>query len=422
MRIITVANGHPDFLKGGAEVAAYALHNAWLNAGHDATFVARRPVGENLSGGITQYNEREFLFEASVGDPFLLTNSAPALLAQNFGGLLRRLQPEFIHFHHYSQSGLELFPLARNNCPDVKIALTLHEYLLICSNHGQFVRTAAGAASFSSSSQLLPAISLCEQESPTVCQKCFPMRTSGEFQLRKQYVRNMLRNVDFFVSPGNFLKERFVRWGLPAEKIHVIENGLSADFLNACKNERENYPPPAPVVFSYFGQINEFKGVDLLLEAFVRLPNEAHKSIRLNIHASGLEKQRREYKTRFEKLLRENGGSVKFFGQYSTDDVPKLMAQAHCVVVPSIWWENSPVVIQEAFSMGRPVICSDIGGMREKVFNEVNGLHFSAGNISSLCEVLHRISSNPQFLETLRKNCEPALSADISGAQILSLV
>jgi len=56
------------------------------------------------------------------------------------------------------------------------------------------------------------------------------------------------------------------------------------------------------------------------------------------------------------------------------------MAAVDWVVVPSIWWENSPLVIQEAFAHGRPVICSDIGGMAEKVAHEKNGLHFRAND------------------------------------------
>ena len=56
------------------------------------------------------------------------------------------------------------------------------------------------------------------------------------------------------------------------------------------------------------------------------------------------------------------------------------MAEIDWVVVPSIWWENSPLVIQEAFLHGRPVICSDIGGMAEKVRHGVDGLHFRVGD------------------------------------------
>ncbi|MCZ8109179.1 MAG: glycosyltransferase, partial [Burkholderiales bacterium] len=54
------------------------------------------------------------------------------------------------------------------------------------------------------------------------------------------------------------------------------------------------------------------------------------------------------------------------------------------IIVPSIWWENSPVVIQEALAIGKPVLCSRIGGMAEKVEDGVTGAYFEAGSASDL--------------------------------------
>jgi glycosyltransferase involved in cell wall biosynthesis len=68
------------------------------------------------------------------------------------------------------------------------------------------------------------------------------------------------------------------------------------------------------------------------------------------------------------------------------------MGQIDWVIVPSIWWENSPVVIQEAYHYGHPVICSDIGGMKEKVIDGVTGIHFEAQNPQSLALILESIA------------------------------
>jgi len=77
------------------------------------------------------------------------------------------------------------------------------------------------------------------------------------------------------------------------------------------------------------------------------------------------------------------------------------------VVVPSIWWENSPLVIQEAFAAGRPVICSDIGGMAEKVTDGVNGLHFRVGDPEDLAATIHRAVITPGLWEHLRRGIPP---------------
>ena len=78
------------------------------------------------------------------------------------------------------------------------------------------------------------------------------------------------------------------------------------------------------------------------------------------------------------------------------------MAEIDWVVVPSRWWENSPLVIQEAFLHGRPVICSDIGGMAEKVTDGVNGLHFRAGDARGLARVIEKAVNTEGLWESLR--------------------
>ena len=75
-------------------------------------------------------------------------------------------------------------------------------------------------------------------------------------------------------------------------------------------------------------------------------------------------------------------------GAYDRDDIPELMAAVDWVVAPSIWWENAPLVIQEAFQHDRPVITSNIGGMAEKIEDGVNGLHFRVGSAEDLADRL----------------------------------
>ena len=64
------------------------------------------------------------------------------------------------------------------------------------------------------------------------------------------------------------------------------------------------------------------------------------------------------------------------------------MRQVDVVLVPSIWWENSPLVIQEALRNGVPILCSDIGGMAEKVRDGIDGMHFPMGNPVALAQRL----------------------------------
>jgi glycosyltransferase involved in cell wall biosynthesis len=97
------------------------------------------------------------------------------------------------------------------------------------------------------------------------------------------------------------------------------------------------------------------------------------------------------------------------------------MAEVDWVVVPSRWWENSPLVIQEAFLHKRPVICSDIGGMAEKVADGVDGLHFRAGDPRSLAQVLETAIGTPGLWDSLRANVPEIYDMDSHVASLRAL-
>src|SRR5207244_4103745 len=110
----------------------------------------------------------------------------------------------------------------------------------------------------------------------------------------------------------------------------------------------------------------------------------------------------KDFQKRFNDLLTRAEANVTLVGKYAHDQLPALLANVDWVIVPSIWWENSPLVIQEAFMHGRPVICSDIGGMAEKVTDGVNGIHFRAGDPASLADVIENAATSPDLWRKCR--------------------
>jgi len=92
------------------------------------------------------------------------------------------------------------------------------------------------------------------------------------------------------------------------------------------------------------------------------------------------------------------GQNVRLNGPYDETRVDMLMQSVDVIIMPSVWWENSPLVIQEALRNGRPVICSDIGGMAEKVRDGIDGFHFHTGNAMALAALLKRLADDRQLL------------------------
>ena len=98
------------------------------------------------------------------------------------------------------------------------------------------------------------------------------------------------------------------------------------------------------------------------------------------------------------------------------------MSRVDWVIVPSIWWENSPMVIQEAFANGKPVICAGIGGMAEKVRDGVDGLHFEVRNPLDLAETMVRAACEPGLWENLKASIRAPLSFEQCADSYLALV
>lgn len=395
-RILIVAHGHPSVHKGGAEIAAFDLYKEYEKQGIDVKFMARS--GESPHGGAafsSRKADKEILFHTTHDDFFLFSNLKSRYVWQEFRDFLKRFKPDVVHFHHYFLLGIEMIMEVRNTLPDCKILLTLHEYLAICNNKGLMIKKLDNR--------------LCHEANPKDCHICFPERSPADFFMREKYLKRILQEVDHFISPSHFLKQRYEKWGLDPDNISVIENGQNSTFI-AVTDVTEKCS--VHTRFAFFGQINEFKGIDLLLEAVGLVPKALRKKMSVEIHGANLELQTAGFIKKVTKLLKQQSKHVSFHGAYEPGDLDQLMTDIDWLVVPSIWWENSPLVIQEAFNHKVPVIVSDIGGMAEKVENGVNGLHFRAGSASSLAEILCQVLEKSECNVNYKENIQTPLTIE----------
>jgi glycosyltransferase involved in cell wall biosynthesis len=174
--------------------------------------------------------------------------------------------------------------------------------------------------------------------------------------------------------------------------------------------------------FAYFGQITQFKGVDVLLDAVTRVPETVWgEDAQLMIFGGNLERQPEPFQEKIEKLVEQAGNRVRFYGAYQNSDMPRLMQNIDWTIIPSIWWENSPIVIQESFFHGRPMICSNIGGMAEKITDGVDGLHFRVGSSEDLVDRLTEALTTPGLWEKLRAGIKRPISYEECAQQHLDL-
>jgi glycosyltransferase involved in cell wall biosynthesis len=366
-RILVMAHAHPDFSLGGGELAAYHTFLGYRDSPgvEDAWFLARADRGRGVTGAISLRRPNEYLWEQAVHDWHKMKAVHHQSVTTWFADLIRALEPTIVHTHHYAHLGLEYLRVIKQVDPKIRIFMTLHEYMAICRHNGQMVKTGG--------------LKLCSSESFDECRQCFPQYTAEDFWLRKHFFRSHFDLVDGFVSPSEFLRQRYIQWGVKPEQIVVIENGHSADPALPPRPLREGEPRNC---FAFFGQINPYKGIDVVLEALHAMGKKDRKQIVVEIHGANLEQQSSEFQEKVKRLSEPliKKRVLRWVGPYRPSELRGRMAGVDWVLVPSVWWENSPMVIQEAFTCGRPVICSDIGGMAEKVTHGVDGLHVLTGN------------------------------------------
>jgi glycosyltransferase involved in cell wall biosynthesis len=393
-KVLYVAHNHPVIRPGGAEAYALELYEAMrASSDFDAVFIARSgpPVSvttlHHEGRPITLVNDDpcQYFFYTDLSDwdwPFGRSPRKSAL-TRFFAEFLIDQDPDVVHFQHSTFLGYDVLRVTRNTLPDVPIVYTLHEFLPICYADGKLLRTMNQEP--------------CFEASPRRCHECFPQFTQQTFFMRERFIKSHLSVVDQFIAPSRFLMERYVDWGIPREKITFEDYGrLPVERLpeRPAGDRQRNR-------FAYFGQLTQYKGIDVLLKAMALLA-DADCDVHLSIHGANLDWAPTEFQDKLRDLLEQAGNSVMFVGQYEPEDLPKLMEEIDWVVVPSIWGENSPLVIQEAFHYGRPVICSDIGGMAEKVTDGVDGLHFRRADADSLADTIARAAETNGLWETLQ--------------------
>jgi glycosyltransferase involved in cell wall biosynthesis len=384
-RILFICHGHPELVPGGTELFAHDLFRTIRDRGDAQTMflgcVSRlhRPSRPEIGFQAVGRSRDELLLWVGGFDRFMLGHTDTAPFAQSLTELLSSFRPDVVHFHHFALIGLEALALTRRVLPQARIVATLHDYHPICANDGLMVTT-AGA--------------LCERASPDACHACLPEMAQHRFAARALHMRNMLQLVDRFIAPSRFLKDRFVAWGLAADRIDVIANGLP---------DLPDRPSPQATrprrSFGLFGNIAPHKGTLIALSAIGRLANEVPGTA-LRLHG-GLNFPNDAFRRDFETTLCETGDAATHCGPYRREALPALMAEIDWVLVPSTWWENAPLVILEAFRHKRPVICSGIGGMAELVTDGVNGLHVRPGDVAVLARTMRRAAEEDGLWERL---------------------
>ncbi|HEX3431088.1 MAG TPA: glycosyltransferase family 4 protein [Rhizomicrobium sp.] len=398
--VLLVSLFHPELVRGGAQQICYELFQGLRDGGEvrpvllasvDSNFPALFKSGARITG--FDGKEDEFLFLSRSYD-YMWHRVQEPLLVDSYAEFLEDIRPEAVHFHHFLTYGVDFITLTRRVLPEAKIVFTFHEFLAICMANGHMVRTADGA--------------LCDHASQVRCHQCFPERAPEDFFSRKMWFQKHLENVDIFTCPSGYMLDRYVAWGIPESKIRIVTNG-QRNYADNQRIARVSHPGRTARRnrFGFFGQLVDIKGVQVLLKAAELLRADGFTDFRIDINGSNdryaTEPVRAEIRAFMEAESKRPATErlVVFNGEYDVAGLGARMERIDWCVVPSLWWEAFVLVISEAWMFGKPVICSNVGAMAERVRDDVNGLLFEMGDARSLAETIRRAASEDGLWDRL---------------------
>ncbi|MCA8955993.1 MAG: glycosyltransferase family 4 protein [Planctomycetes bacterium] len=222
-----------------------------------------------------------------------------------------------------------------------------------------------------------------------------PMRRARALIGRKERLFEALAGASAVVAPSRFLQSVFEANGFPRGLIEHVPYGVDPDRLGG-RTKRWSSRLRRRVEIGFIGSLTEHKGLHLLIEALRSIDGNTW-----HLHVHGSLETHPAYSKRLRALADEDP-RITFHGPFPPRRLGGVLAELDLIVVPSVWYENTPFTVLEAQMMGLPVLASDLGGISESVRHQENGFLFEAGSVPALRAQLEEILADPECLPRLR--------------------
>lgn len=399
MKILKVIHGYPMRYNAGSEVYSQTLCHG-LAARHEVHVFTREedPFAPDFRMRRERDPDDARITLHVVNNPRLKDRYRAEGIDQRFAEVVDEVQPDIVHVGHLNHLSTSLLKEASSRA--IPIIYTLHDYWVMCPR-GQFMQTLPNDPE-----NLWAA---CDgQEDRKCAERCYARYFSGaadEYEAdlvywqdwvrrRMAHMREMTELVDLFVAPARYLHDRYRdEFGLPERKLVYLDYGF--DRKRASGRSRA---PEDTFTFGYIGTHIPAKGIHDLIRAFGLVKGNA----RLRIWGRPRGQDTAALKDIAASLPSEIAARIDWVAEYKNQDiVPDVFNRVDAIVVPSVWVENSPLVIHEAQQARVPVITADVGGMAEYVHHEVNGLLFTHRSHESLAAQMQRFVDSPALAERL---------------------
>lgn len=442
LKIILVVHGFPPENIAGTEVYTYNLAKA-LSRDHEVAVFCRTAVFSRNEYELSCREVEGFkLF--SINNTFRDYASFESTykderVAEKFGKVLDEFRPDVVHIQHLLYLSARMIDEAKKR--GIPVVFTLNDYWLICPQgqlfqDNKFVCDGKGEAVKCSKCVLYQlGIQRNVSSTYTVLKKIAPEwffqmiknlylvyakraylnqdKTKNFLADRVNFMRELCRKVDLFIAPSKYLRGTFIAFGIPEEKIKFVSYGF--DLGRATKLPKT----PSPVLrFGFIGNLMPAKGAHVLIKSFCALQT-GKAELKIYGKAFSYKSALGNYVGGLKSMAIDK--DVRFMGEFDNRNIAEILAGIDVLVVPSIWYENAPLVIQEARLAGTPVIASRIGGIPELVKDGETGFLFEPSSEKDLKEKLEYIIGHRDILNEFEALGPGVKGIEENAGEVLAL-
>lgn len=446
--LLTVHQFFPDFASG-TEVLTRSVARDLVRRGHTVQIFSGYPADEALADA-ERFDEYDYeqihvhRFKHSytaMGDQqsLITLDYDNQLAAQHFARIIEAFKPDVIHFFHLNRLGTGLIKAAVQ--ATVPATFTPTDFWAVCPT-AQLVladgRLCAGPSTFAGNCVKhfaetmdnsviagaikwlpTPVVDTVVQLTLAKVMPLYPKRhevsAMGQRLSSNVHRLNLLQKI---FSPNPFMTELLVRYGVHADRILESSYGIDQPASPLHLPVPRHITAGRPVQIGFVGTLAPHKGCHILIEAFKACI--AAKEVNAELKIYGSPKHFPDYTQQLMQLAADQP-AIAFCGVFPNSEIAEIMEGIDILVVPSLWYENTPLVVYSAQAAGRPVIASNLPGISIVVTHDVNGLLFETGNVDDLAGQLRRAIAEPDLIARLGAACTPPKSTSEYVDELLTV-
>ena len=432
--LLTVHQFFPDF-SAGTEVLTLAVARELRARGHEVRVLTGYPSPHPVQGdeqfndylhdGILVYRFHHSYTQADARQSSTALGYDNQVAAEYFSRIVQVYRPDVVHFFHLNRLGTGLIDCAVKAgipafmsptdfwviCPTATLMLqngtTCHGPSAHAGNCVQHFASSTAATRNTVASQvvrLIPVPLLDTLAKLTLDHRLPAYPRSREVASMAERVTknvsrlNMLQKI---VVPTDLMRGLLQRYGVSPDRLAKLPYGI--DIADRVKRDY-GVRGATPLRVGFIGTLAVYKGAHVLLDAVKLLPRGA---VRVAVYGNP-----QDYPDYAAELVEQAQGraDIEFRGVFPNADIAKIFTGFDVLVVPSLWHENTPLVIHSALAAGCPVVASDTLGITEVLRHRHNGLLFEPGNGAALATQLRALMDEPTLLQTLSDLCQPLQS------------